>query len=149
CCVGLETVHPFLLTELHDWLGQIISHDNSLLLGIACWYLWKARNELIFAGSHQHPFELGQRNLNWKMVVQSAMATERNSLVSEHVRIRTEICWEPGESNPDAVTLNIDGSVDPRTGQASAGGLIRNHMGCCSRAFTVNLGCCSITRAKL
>ncbi|CAN1838287.1 Putative ribonuclease H protein At1g65750, partial [Linum perenne] len=35
------------------------------------------------------------------------------------------------------------------TGFATAGGLLRNHLGHCSAAFSANLGKCSITRADL
>ncbi|CAN1792333.1 Putative ribonuclease H protein At1g65750 [Linum perenne] len=62
-------------------------------------------------------------------------------------RMNTEIVWDPG---PDGwVTLNTDGSVNHSTGSATAGGLLRNHLGHCSAAFSANLGKCSITRAEL
>ncbi|CAI0410339.1 unnamed protein product [Linum tenue] len=35
------------------------------------------------------------------------------------------------------------------TGNAAAGGLLRDHLGRCSDAFVANLGSCSITRAEL
>ncbi|CAN1188824.1 Putative ribonuclease H protein At1g65750 [Linum perenne] len=47
------------------------------------------------------------------------------------------------------VILNSDGSADPRSGRATAGGLIRDLLGRCSIAYTCNLGYCSITRAEL
>ncbi|CAN1314503.1 hypothetical protein LINPERPRIM_LOCUS29350, partial [Linum perenne] len=55
--------------------------------------------------------------------------------------------WEPAP--PELVTLNSDGSVISASGQAVAGGLIRDHQGRCLAAFTLNLGKCSITRAEL
>ncbi|CAN1328315.1 Putative ribonuclease H protein At1g65750 [Linum perenne] len=62
-------------------------------------------------------------------------------------RVATEIVWDPG---PDGwVTLNTDGSVNHSTGIATAGGLLRNHLGHCAAAFSANLGKCSITRAEL
>ncbi|CAN1813110.1 Putative ribonuclease H protein At1g65750 [Linum perenne] len=57
------------------------------------------------------------------------------------------IAWEPAP--PEWVTLNSDGSVISASGQAAAGGLIRDHQGRCLAAFTLNLGKCSITRAEL
>ncbi|CAN1750361.1 Putative ribonuclease H protein At1g65750 [Linum perenne] len=55
--------------------------------------------------------------------------------------------WDPG---PEGwVTVNTDGSVARPSGNASAGGLIRDHLGHCSLAFSANLGRCSITRAEL
>ncbi|CAN1830977.1 Putative ribonuclease H protein At1g65750 [Linum perenne] len=59
----------------------------------------------------------------------------------------TEISWDPGP--PGWVTLNTDGSVIPSRAAATAGGLLRDEMGRCLLAYTVNLGNCSITRAEL
>ncbi|CAN1249087.1 Putative ribonuclease H protein At1g65750 [Linum perenne] len=58
-----------------------------------------------------------------------------------------QISWEPAP--PEWVTLNSDGSVLSESGQAAAGGLIRNSQGRCLAAFSMNLGKCSITRAEL
>ncbi|CAN1140984.1 Putative ribonuclease H protein At1g65750 [Linum perenne] len=60
---------------------------------------------------------------------------------------KVEIVWEPGP--PDWAVLNTDGSVLPESGSAAAGGLLRDSLGRCTRAFTVNLGRCSITWAEL
>ncbi|CAN1181677.1 Putative ribonuclease H protein At1g65750, partial [Linum perenne] len=45
--------------------------------------------------------------------------------------------------------LNTDGSVLPGSGSAAAGGVVRDELGRCSSAFSVNLGRCSVTRAEL
>ncbi|CAI0433284.1 unnamed protein product [Linum tenue] len=63
------------------------------------------------------------------------------------MRTEVEISWKPPP--PEWVTLNSDGSVLQDSGHAAAGGLIRDHTGCCVAAFTSNLGICSITRAEL
>ncbi|CAN1140837.1 Putative ribonuclease H protein At1g65750, partial [Linum perenne] len=57
------------------------------------------------------------------------------------------ISWEA--ANAPGFTLNTDGSVIRSTGQATAGGALRNYEGRVLDAFTVNLGKCSITRAEL
>ncbi|CAN1141941.1 hypothetical protein LINPERHAP1_LOCUS29270 [Linum perenne] len=57
-----------------------------------------------------------------------------------------EIAWEPGPQ--DWVVLNTDGSVLPESRSATAGGLLRDSFGRCSKAFTVNLGRCSITQGS-
>ncbi|CAI0458485.1 unnamed protein product [Linum tenue] len=62
-------------------------------------------------------------------------------------RTEVEISWKPPP--PEWVTLNTDGSVVQESGRAAAGGLIRDHLGCCLAAFALNLGVCSITRAEL
>ncbi|CAN1169907.1 Putative ribonuclease H protein At1g65750 [Linum perenne] len=57
------------------------------------------------------------------------------------------IAWDPGPIG--WVTVNTDGSVNPQTRKAAAGGLLRDANGRCFHAFTMNLGVCSITRAEL
>ncbi|CAN1127411.1 Putative ribonuclease H protein At1g65750 [Linum perenne] len=68
----------------------------------------------------------------------------------EHVlrdcRFAKEV-WDPGPIG--WVTVNTDGSVNPQTRKAAAGGLLRDVDGRCLHAFTMNLGVCSITRAEL
>ncbi|CAN1146170.1 Putative ribonuclease H protein At1g65750 [Linum perenne] len=59
----------------------------------------------------------------------------------------TEIVWDPGPNG--WITLNTDGSVTHSTDIAIACGLLRNHLGHCSAAFSANLGKCSITRGEL
>ncbi|CAN1164599.1 Putative ribonuclease H protein At1g65750, partial [Linum perenne] len=59
----------------------------------------------------------------------------------------TEIAWDLGP--PGWVTLNTDDSVDSNRHGTTAGGLIRDDLGRCLLAFTMNLGNCSITRAEL
>ncbi|CAN1126630.1 Putative ribonuclease H protein At1g65750 [Linum perenne] len=46
-------------------------------------------------------------------------------------------------------TINSDGLVDRSSGNASAGGVLRDWQGRSIDAFTTNLGTCSITRAEL
>ncbi|CAN1188712.1 Putative ribonuclease H protein At1g65750 [Linum perenne] len=116
--------HMFACADLSGWINAIVQHDNSLLLGITCWYLWKAQNEFVFTNSLQRPPDLGQRALIWTQ-------------------------WDPGDGAGGGVILNTDGSVDPRSGRATAGGLIQDHFSRCLTAFTLNLGCCYITRAEL
>ncbi|CAN1822235.1 Putative ribonuclease H protein At1g65750, partial [Linum perenne] len=57
------------------------------------------------------------------------------------------ISWDPGP--PGWVVLNTDGSIDSNRQGATAGGLIRDELGRCFLAFTMNQGFCSITRAEL
>ncbi|CAN1131087.1 Putative ribonuclease H protein At1g65750 [Linum perenne] len=58
-----------------------------------------------------------------------------------------DIAWDPG---PDHwVTLNSDGVVDVTRGKATAGGLVRDSMGRCLLAYSMNLDNCSITRVEI
>ncbi|CAN1256843.1 hypothetical protein LINPERPRIM_LOCUS9431 [Linum perenne] len=58
-----------------------------------------------------------------------------------------QIAWEPGPN--EWITVNTDGSVLKQESKAAAGGIIRDHLGRGMVAFTMNLGCCTVTRAEL
>ncbi|CAN1824417.1 Putative ribonuclease H protein At1g65750 [Linum perenne] len=133
--------------NLCSWLSKGLSHQKSLIFGIGCWYLWKARNEWVFSAKSQSHVDLAARILNWKHTVDLAQPRD-NILGSQPLPRRTVATeWDPG---PEGwVTVNTDGSVVQPSGNASASGLIRDHLGHCSLAFSANLGRCSITRAEL
>ncbi|CAI0471250.1 unnamed protein product [Linum tenue] len=58
-----------------------------------------------------------------------------------------QIAWKPPLA--DWIQIQSDGSVHHDSGKAAAGGLFRDHLGRCHRAFVCNLGSCSITSAEL
>ncbi|CAN1314879.1 Putative ribonuclease H protein At1g65750 [Linum perenne] len=58
-----------------------------------------------------------------------------------------QVPWQAGELG--WITVNSDGSVRGDRGRAAAGGLLRDMEGNCLRAYAVNLGVCSITRAEI
>ncbi|CAL1356090.1 unnamed protein product [Linum trigynum] len=60
---------------------------------------------------------------------------------------RRHLAW----SLPDEgwMMINTDGSVNAEEGKAAGGGLLRDHLGRCHEAFSMNLGNCTITRAEL
>ncbi|CAN1128005.1 Putative ribonuclease H protein At1g65750 [Linum perenne] len=66
---------------------------------------------------------------------------------SSRVKTPVNIAWESGP--PDWATVNTDGAVIQDSGRAAAGRLIRDSLGHCLTAFTMNIGRCSITRAEL
>ncbi|CAN0917038.1 Putative ribonuclease H protein At1g65750 [Linum grandiflorum] len=57
------------------------------------------------------------------------------------------IGWRPGDEG--CFTLSTDGSLRLPTKVAAAGGVIRTDSGCFVKAFSANLGSCSITRAEM
>ncbi|CAN1788135.1 Putative ribonuclease H protein At1g65750 [Linum perenne] len=87
------------------------------------------------------------KSMFWARSVRTALA--RDELVAENrgERRGADIAWDPGPE--DWVTLNTDGSVEATRRRAAAGGLLRNTLGRCLMAFTMNLGHCSITRAEI
>ncbi|CAN1163588.1 Putative ribonuclease H protein At1g65750 [Linum perenne] len=112
-----------------------------------CWYLWKNRNEYIFNNIINSPEAVAAKVKSWSSSVKEAfLGTVHHGIMKLH-RHRVEIARDSGP--PDWVVLNTDGYVLPDSGSAAAGGLLRDSLGRCTRAFTVNLGRCSITRAEL
>ncbi|CAL1403678.1 unnamed protein product [Linum trigynum] len=118
------------------------------MFGITCWSLWRTRNDRVFAGKVVSAEAFLQRVRAWINVVQTAM--DNDKAIHQHcLPARTEelISWKPPPA--EWVTLNTDGFVLPNSGHATAGGLIRDHLGRYFAAFAMNLGVCSITRAEL
>ncbi|CAN1152850.1 Putative ribonuclease H protein At1g65750 [Linum perenne] len=132
---------------LNKWLSDGMEHKDGMLFGISCWYLWKGRNELVFSAKIESPRDLAARISSWTESVASALDHDKTIGTQIPSRTAAIINWDPG---PEGwITLNTDGSVNRATGVATIGGLLRNHLGFCSLAFTAKLGKCSITRAEL
>ncbi|CAN1767631.1 Putative ribonuclease H protein At1g65750 [Linum perenne] len=132
--------------NVDSWLKEVLKHPRSLDIGILCWYLWKARNELIFKQVIQTPQSIAAKTSVWSNTVKAALGDTRGQVVIP-TRRNADICWEPGP--PSWHILNSDGSVIPQSGSAAAGGVVRDESGRAVAAYSVNLGRCSITRAEL
>ncbi|CAN1809468.1 Putative ribonuclease H protein At1g65750 [Linum perenne] len=86
----------------------------------------------------------------WESNLTNPMRKTEVRLLREDFKLQKRvaaICWKPAPA--PSFTLNSDGSVDRPSGNASAGGVLRNWQGRSIDAFTANLGKCSITRAEL
>ncbi|CAL1392568.1 unnamed protein product [Linum trigynum] len=150
----LQVIQPsehqtFFGLHLQDWLLRYIRQPSlSLLFGIFCWSLWRTRNDRVFAGKVVSAEVFLHRVQAWVNVVQNAMDRDKEiQHPSPPARTEEMISWTPPP--PEWVTLNSEGSVNPESSHAAAGGLIRDHIGRCLAAFTMNLGICSVTRAEL
>ncbi|CAN1176559.1 Putative ribonuclease H protein At1g65750 [Linum perenne] len=129
------------------WLKHHLCSDRSISFGVVCWYLWKARNERVFTPMHQPAQNVAFRAMSWSKTIIEAMSRDISCLGSQGTKEVVNIAWDPGPIG--WVTVNTDGSVNPQTRKAAAGGLLRDADGRCLHAFTMNLGVCSITRAEL
>ncbi|CAN1135777.1 Putative ribonuclease H protein At1g65750 [Linum perenne] len=139
----------FFQTPLLSWIEDFIRRPElSLLFGVTCWFLWRYRNDRVFNGKLTTAVTLTRHIHVWVALVGDTLDRDR-SVTDVVPPARTEVCisWEPAP--PEWVTLNSDGSVNSESGQAAAGGLIRDYQGHCLAAFSENLGICSITRAEL
>ncbi|GLT38077.1 hypothetical protein SLA2020_123470 [Shorea laevis] len=109
----------------------------------AIWIIWKSRNALVFQGTKTPPHILYQRACN--LVANTRLALASNIIV--HAQVPKWIRWHP----PDFpfLKLNTDGAMNHSTGNASAGGVIRNHGGRWLYGFAVNIGPQSSYMAEL
>ncbi|CAN1137136.1 Putative ribonuclease H protein At1g65750 [Linum perenne] len=139
----------FFQTPLLPWIEDFIMRPElSLLFRVICWFLWRYRNDRVFNDKLTTAVTLTRHIQAWVALVGDTLDRDR-SITDAVPPSRTEVCisWEP--TPPEWVTLNSDGSVISESGQAAAGGLIRDYQGHCLAAFSENLGICSITRAEL
>ncbi|CAN1135060.1 Putative ribonuclease H protein At1g65750 [Linum perenne] len=118
-----------------------------LRFGIVCWYLWRSRNERLFAGSVVEAPALAARCLGWEAKVREAVNFETSFLDAAKKKRQIQIAWEPGPMG--FIIVNSDGSVLGNHGKAAAGGLLRDREGNCIDAYAINLGVCSIRRAEI
>ncbi|CAN1142648.1 Putative ribonuclease H protein At1g65750 [Linum perenne] len=107
------------------WLKMMMQHEKVSELSILCWYLWKARNEWVFAGTNATAISTTNRIHSWHSIVSSTF------------------------KHQELMSMGKQGSVLADRSKAAAGGLIRNADGRCLYAFSINLGRCSIMRAEL
>ncbi|CAL1353889.1 unnamed protein product [Linum trigynum] len=147
--IKLSDHQRFFEVPLQDWLLKNLHHpDYDLSFGLICLSLWKTRNDRVFSNKTVTTEAFLQRIRAWINVVRTAL--DKDGLVhmpTLPTRTEAEISWKPPP--PEWVTLNSDGSVLHDTGQAAAGGLLRDHTRRCLAAFACNLGYCSITQAEL
>ncbi|CAN1165414.1 Putative ribonuclease H protein At1g65750 [Linum perenne] len=130
------------------WLDFLLKDDRRVLFGVACWSLWKARNERVFSNTRTTAANLAFRIQSWTKSIADARTRENSLSVPAPTTTKPSyISWKPGPE--DWITLNTDGAVNQASRRATAGGLLRNEAGYCLMAFSANLGICSITRAEM
>ncbi|CAN1824667.1 Putative ribonuclease H protein At1g65750 [Linum perenne] len=145
--LGFDNHNPNWSVDFPVWLKRGIGGEQALLVGITLWYLWKSRNEFIFAAKRESAETVARRCSNWKVQVEHAMARDSRLQSGQARRTEAQISWEPGPI--DWATVNVDGSVLRSPDRAAAGGVVRSVDGRAIGAFVANLGCCSVTRAEL
>ncbi|CAN1810904.1 Putative ribonuclease H protein At1g65750 [Linum perenne] len=132
---------------MSNWIIGGIQGEAGLLFGTAAWLIWKARNEAIFANKLVSPSRLASRIRSWVTFAAEAFNRDARCLGLKKPKEWKSIAWDPGPE--DAITVNTDGSFNPSRNKATAGGIIRRSDGRGLVAFTMNLGCCTITRAEI
>ncbi|GLT51936.1 hypothetical protein SLA2020_253070 [Shorea laevis] len=115
----------------------------SALFLSAIWVIWKSRNAPIFNKKRTPHHVLFQQA--------SSLARDTNLVLATNIlsspRVPRWVRWFP----PDLpfFKLNTDGALNNSTGQASAGGLIRDHGGWWIHGFAINIGPQSSYMAEL
>ena len=150
--LGVSLTHEVWQGPIKVWLGKQLASgaDNeewNRLFPIACWWLWKWRNERAFKPSPSIPVD--QRSFILARVKQVALAMTPSNIQnhSSARRVETLVSWR----HPAVgwVKLNTDGAAKGNPGAAGGGGLIRGHRGELFEVFTINCGSCTCTRAEL
>ncbi|CAN1136534.1 hypothetical protein LINPERHAP2_LOCUS9518 [Linum perenne] len=100
--------------------------ELSLLFGVTCRFLWRYHNDRVFNDKLTTAVTLTRHILAWVALVGDTLDRDR-SVTDAVLPTRMKVCisWEPAP--PEWVTLNSDGSVISKSGQAAAGGLIRDY----------------------
>ncbi|CAN1339270.1 Putative beta-glucosidase 41 [Linum perenne] len=147
-CLDITVTDDFFRSNFEDWWSRnLADKSKASRFGITCWILWRNRNDRIFQGKVLNTVGVIKQCNYWIQLAESAyddLEQLRNN--AKPIRQESLISWEA--ANAPGFT-NTDDSVIRSTGQATAGGALRNYEGRVLDAFTVNLGKCSITRAEL
>ncbi|CAN1816844.1 Putative ribonuclease H protein At1g65750 [Linum perenne] len=127
---------------------MISNKDSNTQFGIIAWLLWRARNQLIFEERSLSVLEISEQCKFWIDLVLSSWKTSQLGREAPGKARQTQlIAWRPGEEGWSI--LNTDGSRHLHSESTAIGGLIRDDGGRFIRAFSANIGNCSITRAEL
>ncbi|GLU12078.1 hypothetical protein SLE2022_287860 [Rubroshorea leprosula] len=144
--------HVFFQLSWQQWIrcgsqkvSKVCTRDMSydVLFLSAVWELWKCRNRLVFKGEHLPAATLCDAICAYAQDTYRAMAC--NIFVKSQAP--RWISWQPPV--PPFYKLNTDGSRLQETGLASAGGVVRDHLGAFIQGFSMNIGLGSISLAEL
>ena len=113
----------------------------SLFFVTTCSSLWYCRNLFIFEGNNNTHMFLLAREYDYYL---NLMDAARKKIPNVTVVM---VAWIPPPRH--WIKINTDGSFISESEVATCGGIARNYEGNFLTTWTINLGCCSITVAKL
>ena len=153
--LGVSAFHVDWQGSIKGWLARQISRGSEdeneewgRLFPIACWWLWKWRNERAFNSSPSIPVD--QRSFILARVKQVALALDRGKVLQNHHPVsRREVLVRWRHPEVGWVKLNTDGAAKGNPGAAGGGGLLRGHRGELFEIYAINCGISSCTRAEL
>ncbi|CAN1754104.1 Putative ribonuclease H protein At1g65750 [Linum perenne] len=130
------------------WKSMILDKQLGTKFGVIAWLIWQARNKFIFDQQDRPPSAIIEQCQFWTNLVLSSWKTFQLGREAPGLARQTQlIAWRPGDEG--WFTLNTDGSRITQSGATAIGGIIRDSAGSLVRAFSANVGNCSITRAEL
>ncbi|CAN1845775.1 Putative ribonuclease H protein At1g65750 [Linum perenne] len=109
---------------LEEWFQLFLAKDKGLIFGITCWFLWRTKNERIFAGKADSADGTAAKCAHWEVKVRDAMNFEASVVPDTNMPRQIQVTWQAGQEG--WVTVNSDGSVLGPRGRASAGGILRD-----------------------
>ncbi|KAJ1411849.1 Ribonuclease H-like superfamily [Sesbania bispinosa] len=144
-CMGT----PVASWIFHNVGSKAVQWDDtswSLLFGIACWIIWKHRNEAIFQKVTWDPIKVIH---HIRVAVREFHAVSNLKVGIQHEKnpICKVVHWEPPKEG--WVKWNLDGSVRSQGVHASSGCVLRNEWGNWITGVTRNIGQATITEAEL
>ncbi|CAN1121625.1 Putative ribonuclease H protein At1g65750 [Linum perenne] len=81
---------------IKDWFMSLLADNRGLRFGVVCWFLWRARNERLFAGSVEGANAIAARCLCWEGKVGEALNFERDCLESGRKNRQIQVAWQAG-----------------------------------------------------
>ncbi|CAN0898341.1 Putative ribonuclease H protein At1g65750, partial [Linum grandiflorum] len=135
--------------DLRVWLDEHVrSSTLSLAFGVGVWLLWRARSKRIFEQGKETFLHVAHRCDYWVTLISSSWKAGQLGREVRSLTWQTQLIgWRPGDEG--WFTFSTNGSLQPPQREAAAGGIIRDDHGSFVKASTMNLGCCSITRAEM
>ncbi|CAN1800110.1 hypothetical protein LINPERHAP1_LOCUS22402 [Linum perenne] len=106
-----------------DFLQHYLKSGIGLQFGVVCWYLWKSRNQRVFANIKEIPSLVAHKCAQWTATVKRAMCRESVVLDENGSTRMVDVAWQAGPC--DWITLNSDGSVLGPRGNVAVGRLLR------------------------
>ncbi|CAN1787197.1 Putative ribonuclease H protein At1g65750 [Linum perenne] len=148
---GAETNGKFTIRSAYNLLSDLENEpDVDVWASIWKWrgphrvkhFLWLASHGRLLTNNERHRRHLAQD-------ASCAFCNHPDESLSHVLRdcLNCLVNWDPGPAN--WMVVNTDGAMNLQSGKAAAGGLIRDELRHCFKAFSINLGACSITRAEM